>query len=183
MIFWHYRASCLGSALTLISYKTTLHFQNFCHISPLCLPCHPTLARSGCLSGRGGRVGVTQDNSKIRSASATNPFLFHIFSSKKKASSQFSSHLSSKQTLPFLSSPPTSLPAPTSDYIGREMEQFCHPRHFLDLFDHIRPISMHNRPFAEWEIFSGRAGEMAAEMNEQKILALPLLRPRVSNFS
>ena len=73
----------MGSASTFISYKTTLHFQNFCHISPLCLPCHPTLARSGCLSGRGGRVGVTQDNSEIRPASATHPFLFHIFSSKK----------------------------------------------------------------------------------------------------
>ena len=139
----------MGSASTFISYKTTLHFQNFCHISPLCLPCHPTLARSGCLSGRGGRVGVTQDNSEIRSTSATNPFLFHIFSSKKSFFPIFQPPLfQTNSPLPLISSHFPPLP-PTSDYIGREMEQFCHPRHFLDLFDHIRPISMHNRPFAE----------------------------------
>ena len=63
---------------------------------------------------------------------------------------------------------PSSSP-PTSDYIGREMEQFCDPRHFLDLSDHIRPISMQGRNAKEMD---GKMEMACKEMNEQKIFAL-----------
>ena len=49
------------------------------------------------------------------------------------------------------------------------MEQFCDPRHFLDLSDHIRPISMQGRNAKEMD---GKMEMACKEMNEQKIFAL-----------
>ena len=71
--------------------------------------------------------------------------------------------------LMLLLNPTSPSSPPTSDYIGREMEQFCDPRHFLDLSDHIRPISMQGRNAKEMD---GKMEMACKEMNEQKIFAL-----------